>query len=155
MRNLFFVTIFLLLVLSCGPETEREMRTYVILNETNNNVTLLLSLNNIDKLNTYVVLGTNEIYRGERLELGNLIMLPETTTPVQSLGADEVTIVFDDEYILFFDVDLSNEEPVFSNPLNRNPFRHGSYEFIGDDEFLFTITQEDFENATPCDGPCE
>ncbi|ANH60224.1 hypothetical protein [Dokdonia donghaensis] len=101
MRNIFFATIFLLLVLSCGPETEREMRTYAILNETNNNVTLLLSLNNIDELNTYVMLGTNEIYRGERLELGNLTMLPETTTPVQSLGADEVAIVFDDEYVLF------------------------------------------------------
>ena len=155
MKHILCFLALITILISCGPETEREMRTYVILNETNNNVTLLLSLNNIDELNTYVVLGTNEIYRGERLELGNLTMLPETTTPVQSLGADEVAIVFDDEYILFFDVDLSNEEPVFSNPLNRNPLRHGSYEFIGDDEFLFTITQEDFENATPCDGPCE
>lgn len=155
MRNLFFGIVVLLLASSCGPDQEREMRTYIILNESNSNVTLLLSLNNINGFNTSVELNANDTFRGDRLEQGNLTMEPDSRAPVQSLSADEIKIIFGGERLLFYDVDQSNEDPIFSDPVNRNPFRHGNYEDIGNGEFVYTITEVDFDAATPCDGPCE
>ena len=56
---------------------------------------------------------------------------------------------------LFYSFDSSEEIIIFSDPVDRNIFRASNYLQIDDEEFLFVLTQEDYNNATPCDGPCE
>ncbi len=153
MRNLFFATIFLLLVLSCGPEAKRTETTYILSSELDIPVTLQITSNFSESIS--VTLNEFEVYRGNTRELTSPDRSEDSFAPSQSLEANTLTIIFSNERSSFFEIDLSNDPVFFSEPINRNPFRHGSYENIGNDEFLYTITQEDFENAMPCDGPCE
>mgnify|MGYP000037857964 CR=1 FL=1 len=44
---------------------------------------------------------------------------------------------------------------IFSNPTDRNLFRHGSYQELKNEEFQFEITQQDYENAEDCDENCD
>ncbi|MBS9464138.1 hypothetical protein KIM67_17075 [Flagellimonas sp. 389] len=43
--------------------------------------------------------------------------------------------------------------PTF-NPAARNPLRDTDYSSIGDDRFLFQITDIDFDSAEDCDDEC-
>jgi hypothetical protein len=44
---------------------------------------------------------------------------------------------------------------IFSEPLNRNLFIHSNYENLGNERYLFKITQQDYENAEDCNGNCD
>ncbi|WP_161805034.1 hypothetical protein [Lacinutrix mariniflava] len=43
----------------------------------------------------------------------------------------------------------------YSEPNNRNIYRYGSYNYIGNDQFLYTFSKEDYNNAEDCNGGCE
>lgn len=77
----------------------------------------------------------------------------EETDLVNAYYADSVRIVFNREKVLVYTFDYSNFE--FSNPQSRNVLKHSNYELIGEQKFRFVITEEDFDNATSCDGDCD
>lgn len=64
------------------------------------------------------------------------------------LGGDSIIIIMNDDRK---DIHWAFENVSRSG---RNMFDEASYESDGLD-LTYTITQEDYENATPCDGPCE
>ena len=153
MKHILYFLALITILISCGPEAEREETSYII--ENNAEVEVILKLISSSNITTVNSLNQSERYRGQTREVSNPDRSDDSFAPSQSLDARMLTITFDNQRQLQYDVDLSGEDPIFSLPVNRNPLRHGNYEPIGNDEFLFTITQEDFENATPCDGPCE
>lgn len=82
---------------------------------------------------------------------------PDNLFPLSLFFVDSISIIFNNDRIListfFFDGEPGEGE--FSEPIVHNLLRIGNYESIGNDQYLYTITQADFDAATPCDGPCE
>lgn len=60
--------------------------------------------------------------------------------------ADSIVIIFNNERTEIHDL-LTNE------PINQNIFNYDSYERKGD-IWTYTIDAKNYNNAIPCDGPC-
>lgn len=146
----------ILTLFNCVPEAEKYGRNYSIENTTNHLIELdFYSLSSPQMDFTNINLERNQSFAGKRFEFSKPISTsPDYTGPQNSFLSDSVVIVFDNESKLSGYL-ISNMEATFSEPKSRNIFRHGNYEAIGNDKFLFKITEEDFENATPCDGDCD
>jgi hypothetical protein len=103
---------------------------------------------------TNINLERNESLAGKRFEFSRPVSTdPNYTGPQNSFLSDSVVIIFNDQRKLSTFL-ISDVAGTFSEPKFRNIFRHGNYEAIGNDKFLFKITEEDYENAIPCDGDC-
>ena len=148
-----------IILLSCGvTESPLVSRTYSIENSTNFsvNIKFYFAVNDSLVLSSSLPAGakfqgdelvarspipTDSDYDGPRISAFNL--------------SDSTVILFDNSKKIVQQSFVTEGIRNYSQPLDRNIFRHGSYEDIGNDEFLFTITQEDFERAEDCGGPCE
>ena len=153
MRNLILFCLPLLLN-GCVREAKMYSTQYVIKNETSQVVKLnyYTTLNNT-LLNNYII-NTNEILEGPLSERGSTSPLdyPDYTLAVTNLSdGDSLVVIFNNEKKTIMQTSLDG----YSEPLNRNLFRHGNYEYLGNDQFQFTFTEEDYENAEDCGGPCE
>ena len=153
MRNLILFCLPLLLN-GCVREAKMYSTQYVIKNETSQVVKLnyYTTLNNT-LLNNYII-NVNEILEGSLTERGDVppINYPDYTLAVTNLSdGDSLVVIFNNEKKTIMQTSLDG----YSEPLNRNLFRHGNYEYLGNDQFQFTFTEEDYENAEDCGGPCE
>ena len=147
------------LIVSCVPFPETRMveGTFLIENQYSEEI-IIKKFYRTSPETTFelVTLQPQEIYRGRTRETTNESAFndPSSITPITSLYADTIVFVFNNMKEKGYSFEYTDEMTIFSLPLDRNPTRVGSYEQIGDNEYLFKITQEDFDNAVPCDGPC-
>lgn len=159
MKNSFFILIGLLVFTSCAiPDSERMERELSVLNDSGSDVAILLFDINGNMAGSYV-LANQEQTPFEKIDSSSEAILtsPESSIPSAALfGAFSASIIFSNEKLSMFNFSFVNREnSQFSNPVLRNIFRNGNYESLVGDQFLYTITQVDFEAATPCDGYCE
>ncbi len=141
---------------NCGPEAEKFERQYLIENNSNKNIRINFYLM-FEPVNSYsdIDLNQGEILNGTRFEFSRPVSKkPDYTGPRLSFKSDSAVVIFDNQRKLSTYL-ISDMEATFSEPKSRNIFRHGNYEALGNDQFLFKITEEDYENATPCNGDCE
>ncbi|MFV0379086.1 MAG: hypothetical protein ACK5JD_17485 [Mangrovibacterium sp.] len=135
-------------------EIRQEDRIYIIENGTTFSITIEYYNRTNSDMNTDVssVLSS----RGDRL-LGQLEQIPVTNfleeLPTSAFAADSVKIVFNESRFTTCTYDFNSK--TFSEPINRNLFKHSNYENLGNGRYLFKITQEDYENALPCNDNCD
>lgn len=155
MRKILLLIPFFLFY-NCGPEAEKFGRNYSIKNTTNQLVELdFYSLSTQQTDFTNIKLERNESLSGRRFEFSRPVSTdPDYTGPQNSFLSDSLVIIFGNQKKISTSL-ISDREGTFSEPKSRNVFRHGNYEATGNEMFLFKITQEDFENAIPCDGDCD
>ncbi|WP_271855149.1 hypothetical protein [Patiriisocius marinus] len=156
--KLFILTLMASIFICCQPFPESEMfnRTCIIKNDTDKQVSIQRTFKtNLEEIEISF-LQPQENFRGDNIESSNedYYVDPSSIMPITSLKGDSIIFVFDNNRIISYSFDIVNGENIFTNPIDRNPTRVGSYEQIGDDELLYTITQEDINNAAPCAGPC-
>lgn len=140
---------------NCGPEANMFKRTYIIENSLDRTVELKFYNRRTGELNGR----TSKTLNGSQNQLQESI---EQTSPFNqtsdklvlftTYGADSLRIIFDNTKVATQVFYTSSE--TFSEPMSRNAFLNSNYEAIGNDTFLFKITQEDYQNATPCEGDC-
>ncbi|GER58198.1 hypothetical protein [Patiriisocius marinus] len=157
MRNLIklFIGLF---VFSCQPfpETSMTKKIFSVKNVSPENVKLVIFLF-ADEEPELINLMPLEVFVGDVIETTGPLPneIPNESTAASSLNASEIIILFNEEKML---TSSFSEEDVgfgfFSEPILRNLLRNGNYVSIGNNEFQFEITQEDFENTIPCEGPC-
>jgi hypothetical protein len=146
----------LFLFYNCGPEANKFKRTYLIENSFNGTVKLKFYDRRTGESRTRkskVLTGNQQQLEGT-IEQSNPFDNSNNNHIVSAVyGADSLRIIFDKKKVITQVFFTSSE--TFSEPLNKNVFRHENYEAIGNEKFLFKITEEDYQNATPCDGDCE
>lgn len=152
-RILSWIVVMLLLK-ACVRELDMVEGFISVENGTESTVKIkFFSSSDLEPLDD-VILNSNQRFSTDVEESENLELF---TTPdglaSGFLRSDSLQIIFNNERINT--MYLVPPPDRFSSPINRNIYRLGNYESIGNDEYLFTITQEDFDSATPCDGPCE
>ncbi|TVZ25916.1 hypothetical protein JM83_0857 [Gillisia sp. Hel_I_86] len=152
-------TIFLLpllFFLNCGPEAKMYKRTYIIENDTQQELKIKFYYKFDGSLSNELKLTPRSSYNGEQFEVGQPLSVdPNAIYPSSSLSSDSLVIIFNNEKKKINVVNDLQDGIFFSDPIERNIFRHGNYEDIGGDQFLYIITQQDYENAMPCDGDCD
>ncbi|MDC1503848.1 hypothetical protein N8475_01530 [Winogradskyella sp.] len=79
---------------------------------------------------------------------------PENDIPTISFSYTRFIIVFSNSRKTTHSFDVEDNNVIFSEPTDRNLFRGGNYIDIGNDNYEFVLTQEDYDNAIPCDGDC-
>jgi hypothetical protein len=133
------------------------LRTKIIIeNNSNKNIQInfyLLSepVNSFSDIN----LNQGEIFDGISFEFSRPVSNnTDYTGPRLSFKSDSAVVIFDNQKKLSSYL-ISDMDVTFCEPKSRNIFRHGNYEGIDNDQFVFEITEEDFNNATPCDGDCD
>ncbi|VAW14381.1 hypothetical protein MNBD_BACTEROID03-709 [hydrothermal vent metagenome] len=147
------VSVFLSVLGCTDNEVEMNRRDYIIENETEVN----LSVKFYNKVNGTINNQTSkDLNKGEQLskkiELTIEFDISEDY-PSLAYGSDSVRIVFNNEKFLTSKYNSINM--VFSEPIGRNIFRHSNYENLGNERYLFKITQQDYENAEDCNGNCD
>lgn len=150
-----YLIVFLFIVTSCGPETRMFKRTFVIKNGLQIPITVNILIN--EELQISEDLLPNQKYIGEELETTvNVLDEPNGSSVATSIGGNVIEIIYNNKRkSISTSSDIDNGLGFFSEPVERNLLRTGNYEDVGNEESQFTITQQDFDNATPCDGPCE
>ncbi|WP_299128259.1 hypothetical protein [uncultured Winogradskyella sp.] len=156
-RNKILLLAFFALM-SCPSESEMWERTYQVRNDTVYVVTIR-AFESFEGIGFFedVSLSNNEIYAGNKAFGSNFSILNDSNNviPASSFGRSRFIVVFDDERFMIHSLNLDeNGNTVFSEPINRNLLRGGSYTHIGNDFFEFVLTEEDYNNAIPCNGNC-
>lgn len=152
MRNYLFL---LIIFISCGPEARMFNRTFVIKNGLEIPVKVNIYLN--EELKDNKTLLPDQVFKGNELETDqDLREMPNGIGPLTSFKGNIIEVIYNNEKkSISTSSDINNGLGFFSEPAERNLLRTGNYEDLGNEESQFTITQQDFDNATPCDGPCE
>ncbi|MBA4746793.1 MAG: hypothetical protein H2058_16220 [Muricauda sp.] len=137
-KKAFLLFIFALLC-SCWPREIEETSIIVINNGLDNRVDMQFFRNSIPSGPEIVSkTGKGEIFRGE-----------DTSTVVvinQILQADSIVLIFDNE----------RAETHFLHtvvPVGHSLFNNDSYKHDGNTS-TYTIDAKNYNNAIPCDGPC-
>jgi len=152
------VVVLFIIFNSCVKESPMWERTYQIKNNTGYDITIR-AFENFDGTGSFedITLLDNQIYIGDETGGSNFSALnnPNSTRPSSSLNGSRLIVVFDNVRSLThsFSTD-DNMNAIFSEPTNRNLLRGGNYSNIGNDIYEFVLTEEDYNNATPCDGNC-
>lgn len=147
---------FALMFMGCVTEADHHFRYYQIANESGVAVELRFYRISDNKLINEVELQNNSQFNFRKLVLRIPISNdPEYIGPNTASGSDSLVIIYDAKKKGNVWVDLFSSEPIFSEPKNRNVFRHGSYQHRGGNEYVFTLTQEDYANADDCLGSCD
>lgn len=142
------ISIFLLLLsfvfTGCpGPDPDFRTRSYIL--ENNSNHSLELKFFNQQVLldfQTTILNNNGEQFKG-RIDYNNEIDLFNFVAG--AFNVDSLVIEFDSSKRISYSIDFINQS--YSEPINRNIFNHENYENLGSDEFLFSITEEDYNRA--------
>lgn len=160
MRTLKFIglTIVLMQLLSCWPEADMWERTYQIKNSTGYDITIRAfeSFNGIGSFEDITLL-ESQIYTGVKASGSNFDALNDSDNgiPTTSFSFSRFIVVYNNEKSIIHSVDFDeNNDIIFSEPINRHLLRGGNYTDIGNDIYEFVLTEEDYNNAIPCDGDC-
>ena len=147
-----------LCLISCWPFPEAMMfnRTCIIKNNTDAELVIHRYFRPRPEDALTDTLLPQEMFRGENVESSNegYYTDPSSYMPISSLNGDTIIFIFNNNRKIGYSFEIIDDIIVFSEPIDRNSTRLGSYEQIGNNEVLYTVTQEDFDNAVPCDGPC-
>ena len=154
----FLLILLLLLLFSCVVEKPIYDDVYQIKNSTNYEITLRFfsATNGVVEFRDEILI-QNTIYKGESTfrRSDNIINNPNNSQPSISFLAFRVLVVFNGERKMVRSiVDYIDGNNIFSSPIERNLLRGGNYTNIGNDTYEFVLTQEDYDNATPCSGNC-
>lgn len=158
MKKLLVLAIALSLLSSCVKEAPRWERTYQIKNNSGYEVTIR-AFEDFNGEGSFedILLLDGEIYTGNKRTGSNYDVLNDLNSirPATSFSKYSLIIVYDNqkrkEHILFSD---DNTPVSFSEPIDGHVLRSGNYTNIGNDFFEFVLTEEDYNNAEPCDGDC-
>ena len=153
MERIFSTLIFFIVFLGCGLEAERNERRYIIENDTSKTIELFV-FSIIDS--GPVIINLRD--RGDDVSKSVIQTAPfkddyDISYVSQAYSVDSMVIVFDKTNFLNYTYDIS--ENTFSSPLGRNIIRPENYTDIGNGNFLYKITQEDFERSEPCEDHCD
>jgi hypothetical protein len=155
MKTFLIITLTIFLsVLGCtNNEVEMNRRDYIIENNTGISTAIKFYSRVDGMLNnqTSKVL-SNGHKLSEKVEL-TIEFDNSEDYPRLAYGADSIKIVFNNEKFIINKYNTINSQ--FSEPINRNIFRHSNYENLGNERYLFKITQQDYENAEDCNGNCD
>lgn len=145
--------------LSCVTESDEIDRQYQIENVSGFDVTITFFDTFTDE-SFEVTINNGQVYNGDLLTYtsGNpQLNKSESFFPSEAYKkSDSLEIVFNNEkYITAFITFMTPTEATFSEPKERNLFRHGSYRKQDNEFFIFTISEEDYQAAQPCNGVCD
>jgi len=146
------------IIKSCLVEAREIERRYQIINDSQSDI-------RIKFFNTYsgdsleVEIQKNEIYLGELLihRSGNPQLSRDNSFYPSSAfnRSDSSVIIFDNKRISSKSYTMTTpRKAAFSEPLDRNIFRHKNYEHIGDGNYVFVIIESDYLDAVECNGEC-
>lgn len=157
-KMLFFWFIFVAgLMSSCITESPRWERVYQIKNNSGYNV-VIRSFENFNGTGMFddIILLDNDVFVGSEVSGTNFDALNNlnSTRPSSSLNGSRFIVVYNDEKKHRHSFEIVNENTVFSDPVSRNLLRSGNYTDIGNNIYEFTLTEEDYNNAEPCNGDC-
>ena len=139
--------------LGCTNEVVMKRRDYSIQNDTDFSVKIEFYYPSNGTLNNQ----TSGILNNKGSQLTNKVEQDQPFTNSENVPSfahvsDSVRIIFNNEKIYVNTFNTFDE--TFSEPLNRNLFRQSNYESLGNERYLFKITQQDYENASDCSGNC-
>lgn len=155
MKKYFLTLAFIFLSFhGCIPKNEVEMniRDYIIENDTDYKVDIKFYLNgNLNNL-------TSKVLNSKGEQLSEKV---EQTSEFDNSGnnllsayqGNSIKIIFNNTKFYTHTFNTFNE--TFSEPIDRNLFWHSNYENLGNEKYLFKITEQDYENAEDCNGNCD
>lgn len=151
--------LLLLLLVSCPAELPIWERTYQMKNNSGYELVIRLYENFSNVNFEDIIVLNDQFYRGDIIEGRNFDALDdvESIRPGQSYSSFKIIVFYDNERKMEYSLVDTDEDGItdsFSDPLNRNLLRAGTYMSIGNDVYEFVLTEEDYYNATPCDGDC-
>lgn len=148
--------LFALMFIGCVTEADMFDRRYSVSNESGVAVELRFYRISDNKLINEVELQNHSQFNFRKLVLRIPISKdPDYIGPNTASGSDSLVIIYDAKKKGNVWVDMFSPEPIFSEPKNRNVFRHGSYQHTAGDEYVFTLTEEDYAKAADCMGSCD
>jgi hypothetical protein len=129
----------IILINSCGVKDYEETGIIVINNGLDNQVQLRFFTNGLPSgQNIVSKTGKGEVFRGE--DTARIVLTH------QILQADSIVVAFDNERI-------ETHFLYTSEPKGHSLFTSDSYVHNGNIS-TYTIDTKNYNNATPCDGPC-
>ena len=138
-KNIMIYLIVPFLAISCWPREMEETINLVINSDLDNRVDMRFFRNGLpSERKTISKTGPGEIFRDGDTQTGVLIY--------EIFQADSIVMIFDNERAEIHN--LSTNEPI-----NHSLFNYGSYQRKGD-TYTYTIDAKNYNNAAPCDGPC-
>lgn len=140
-KRYFFLTIALILcVLSC-TDIGTKTKTFKVVNDTEEQVSLFIYMFKDGKAE--LVLSESITGKGLIVERTLETDMRDQNTPEIAFQADSVSVIFNNE---------RTEAHSINIPYERYLWDTGKV--IDDRCFTYTITQENYDNAIPCDGAC-
>ena len=151
---LVVVSVFLSVFGCTDNEVEMSRRDYTIKNNTD----LTADITFYDRISGKIILQSSKKLNpsdqlSEKVEQTSNFDDSDSNEIFNAYLGDSVRIVFSQVKYLSYTFHPYNNE--FSEPINRNIFRHSNYEDLGNERYLFKITQQDYENAEDCNGNCD
>jgi hypothetical protein len=144
MKKLILITILSTLLFGCPSNDDYNDRYYTIENQSNH--TILIKFYKEGNLLDYITTTLSE--NGEQYSghftYDNIIdsfRLPQRAYE----ESDSIIFDFDNVKRQIYTIDFINQ--TLSEPIDSNIFRHENYDNVGNDRFLFKITEEDYINA--------
>lgn len=136
----YIAVIVFIIFFGCTPE-QSTISEYQIENGLDIPIVLHFYRNGLPSTQTSVVTleGLGDTYKKSGEALGS------STTPFDVFSADSISMVFDSKKIQGHNL----FEPSGFSLLNQQ-----DYQKISSGRFLYLIDQNNYNNATPCDGPC-
>jgi hypothetical protein len=156
--NIILFTFLMFILINCVKETPMVDQIYQIRNSSGQEI-LIRGFRNFDDTSDFddTLMEAEEILLGDEIsvsELSESFNNPNNGLPTSSFNYSTVIVVFSGERQKTHSYQFTNDEYIFSDPTERNLLRGGNYVNIGNDIYEFIITQEDYDNATPCNGDC-
>lgn len=149
------IILLAIIVSSCGvTELKMYQRQYSLKNESGQIVKLkFYNQINSELIYNDILLNNSSVFDGEVLETDQPLSTDLNYPLINAFKtSDSLVIIYNNERKSTFIFDFNG---VLSLPIERNPFRHGNYTNLGNDQFQFTFTEEDYENAEDCGGNCD
>ncbi len=143
-QYLFILILVSIFLYGCPSDDNYNDRYYTMENQSNHS--LLIKFYNKGNLLDFITTNLSENgdqYKGSFTydNLSDKFGLPSRAYR----STDSIVIDFDNIKRQIYTIDFLNR--TFSEPINRNVYRHENYEDLGKDRFLFKITEEDYNNA--------
>ena len=133
---------FFILILLTGCTTEQEANSeYIIESELDGEIRLEFYRNGSisTKISPVNFSGRGQLLKKKGDKLGS------TASPFDVFLSDSIVIIFGNERL---------EGHNFFTPTGSSLLNQNDYQKVGDDRYLYIITEKNLNNALPCDGPC-
>ena len=155
MKNLILFLSVVIFSTSCVTESRMYPRQYSLKNESNQVIKLKFYFKYYNQLvyGEIITLNNTEVFNGGVLETDQPHS-NEINHPIINAfkSSDSLIVIYNDLKKSTFSIGFNGD---LSTPIERNLFRHGNYENLGNDDFQFTIMEEDYNNAEDCNGNCD